>query len=28
VVNAKPDEREERLLELNKAIARFTRSVG
>jgi CsoR family transcriptional regulator, copper-sensing transcriptional repressor len=28
VVNAEPDEREERLLELNKAIARFTRSVG
>jgi DNA-binding FrmR family transcriptional regulator len=28
VVNAGPDEREERLQELNKAIARFTRSVG
>jgi CsoR family transcriptional regulator, copper-sensing transcriptional repressor len=28
VVGAKEDEREERLQELNKAIARFTRSVG
>lgn len=28
VVNAEPDDREERLQELNKAIARFTRSVG
>jgi len=28
VVNAEPDQREERLQELNKAIARFTRSVG
>jgi CsoR family transcriptional regulator, copper-sensing transcriptional repressor len=28
VVNAEPEDREERLQELNKAIARFTRSVG
>lgn len=28
VVNADPDDREERLQELNKAIARFVRSVG
>lgn len=28
VVNADPDDREDRLDELNKAIARFTRSVG
>lgn len=28
VVNADPDDREDRLQELNKAIARFTRSVG
>lgn len=28
VVNADPEDREERLQELNKAIARFTRSVG
>ncbi len=28
VVNADPEDREERLDELNKAIARFTRSVG
>lgn len=28
VVNAEPEDREERLDELNKAIARFTRSVG
>lgn len=28
VVNAEPEDREERMQELNKAIARFTRSVG
>jgi CsoR family transcriptional regulator, copper-sensing transcriptional repressor len=28
VVDAKPEDREERLLELNRAIERFTRSVG
>lgn len=28
VVNADPEDREERLDELNKAIARFTRSIG
>lgn len=28
VVNAAPEDRDERLQELNKAIARFTRSVG
>lgn len=28
VVNAEPEDREDRLEELNKAIARFTRSVG